>query len=78
MADHRRDDPRAGMDTMWAVASTVPGGAVVMGGAGYLADRFFGTGGVLTAIGFLIGTGLGLYIIYLRYGKEQGGDGNGA
>lgn len=51
------------------------GGIVTIGVLGYLADRVLGTDKVLTGIGFVIGGALGIYIVYVRYGRgDSGGD----
>lgn len=42
-----------------------------MGGLGYLVDALFGTERVFTGIGFVLGAALGVYAVYLRYGKES-------
>jgi F0F1-type ATP synthase assembly protein I len=50
------------------------GGLITLGGLGYLIDRLVGTQTIFTGIGFVLGGGAGVYIIYLRYGR---GDGDG-
>jgi F0F1-type ATP synthase assembly protein I len=63
------------MGTGWTIASTLLGGILVWGGIGYLVDRLVGTESVFTVIGFLLGAIGGIYVVYLRYGKEgRGGD----
>jgi len=57
----------------WAVVSTLIGGIVVWGGLGYLADRLFGiTPRILTAVGIVLGAAGAIYLVYLRFGKEEG------
>ena len=42
---------------------------LVMGALGYLVDALFGTEQVFTGIGFVLGAALGVYAVYLRYGR---------
>jgi F0F1-type ATP synthase assembly protein I len=44
---------------------------VVWGAVGLLVDRLAGTGKVFTAIGMIVGAAAGIYLVYLRYGKEH-------
>jgi ATP synthase protein I len=53
----------------WAITSTLVGGIVTVGGLGYLLDRVLGTGTALTAIGIVLGAAIGIYIVYLRWGR---------
>jgi F0F1-type ATP synthase assembly protein I len=57
------------MGVGWAIVSTLVAGMLVLGGLGFLLDRLVGTDAVLTAIGLVLGAGLGIYIVYLRYGR---------
>jgi F0F1-type ATP synthase assembly protein I len=50
----------------WTVLSYLISGPLVYGGIGWLADRWLGTG-VFVAIGIVVGMGLSLYIIVMRY-----------
>ena len=75
MTDPSRQDPGwEGVGIGWAVISTLVAGFVTCGGLGYLADRLFKTGKVLTSIGFVIGAAAGVYLVYLRYGRGDGGE----
>ena len=47
------------------------------GAIGYGIDWLAGTSRVFTAIGFMLGGAGGIYLVYLRYGREGGG-GDGA
>ena len=70
MAGSGRDGAWAGMGTGWAITATMIGGIAVWGSLGYLADRLLGiTPRILTALGMVLGAGLGTYLVYLRYGK---------
>ena len=46
-------------------------GIATIGALGYLIDRLLGIGHVFLPIGFIVGGGLGTYIIWLRYGKGE-------
>jgi ATP synthase protein I len=60
------------MGVGWAITGTLISGMLAWGAVGYLADRFAGTGHVLTGIGIVVGAAGGIYLVYLRYGKEDG------
>lgn len=66
-----RDDGWGGMGTGFTIASTILGGMLVWGGAGFLIDRLLWSSRVLTGLGFVLGAAGGGYIVYLRYGKER-------
>jgi ATP synthase protein I len=71
----QRKDAWAGMGTGWAITTTMIGGIAAWGGLGYLADRLLGTEHVLAAVGMVLGAGGATYLIWLRYGREEGGGG---
>lgn len=71
----RGDDAWSGMGIGWAITSTLIAGMVVMGGLGYLADLVAGTDAVFLSIGTVVGGGLGIYLVYLRYGKGDRDEG---
>jgi ATP synthase protein I len=68
----QRNDAWSGMGTGWAITSTMIGGMVGIGGIGYLVDRLLGTDDVFLAIGLVLGAGLAVYAIWLRYGRGEG------
>jgi ATP synthase protein I len=72
MSGPRSNGAWSGMGAGWAIISTLAAGMLVIGGIGYVLDRVLDTGAVLTGIGIVIGGALGVYIVYLRYGR--GGD----
>jgi F0F1-type ATP synthase assembly protein I len=49
------------------------GGILVWGGLGLLVDRLLGTARVFMAIGMVLGAGGAVYLVYLRYGRGEGG-----
>ena len=61
----------SGMGTGWSITSTMIGGIATIGALGFLIDRLLGIGHVFLPIGFIVGGGLGTYIIWLRYGREE-------
>ncbi|HYZ14179.1 MAG TPA: AtpZ/AtpI family protein [Actinomycetota bacterium] len=69
MARPQRSDAWSGMGVGWAITSTLIAGMLVMGALGYLVDALFGTEHVFTGIGFVLGAALGVYAVYLRYGR---------
>ncbi len=54
-----------------AISGTLLAGVAVYGAIGYLIDRLAGTPKVFTAIGMIVGAALGIYLVYLRYGREH-------
>ena len=69
MSGLRKSEAWSGMGIGWAITSTLVGGIGTVGGLGYLLDRIFDTGSGFTALGIVLGAGVGTYIVYLRYGK---------
>lgn len=52
----------------WDIVAYLLSGMLLWGGAGWLLDRWLGVE-VFLPVGLLIGTGLALFIVYLRYGR---------
>ena len=69
--DDRVDSAMGGRsaDTATGVTSYLLAGPLGFGAAGYGLDRWWGTS-FLVAIGVLVGMGLALYVIWLRYGTS--------
>jgi ATP synthase protein I len=68
-------DPKdmwGGMSTGVTISATLLSALIVWGGIGWLIDYLAGTGKVFTAIGMIVGAVAGVYLIYLKYGKEDG------
>lgn len=74
MTGPERDKSWAGLGTGWAITSTILAGILTWGGLGYVVDRLAGTSRIFTAIGFVLGAAGGIYLVYLRYGKERRAD----
>ena len=68
---HGALQPR-GQDVAWSALGSLLAGPIVWGGVGYLLDRVLGTGRVLTAIGVVVGSMAAFYIVYVRFGREDG------
>lgn len=71
------NDAWGGMSTGWTISAYLLSGILVWGGVGWLIDHLVGTPKVFTAIGMVLGAGLGVYLVYIRYGRgESGGHGS--
>jgi F0F1-type ATP synthase assembly protein I len=70
----RRDDAWSGIGTGWAIVSTLIAGMLALGFVGWLIDRVTGVEDVFLAIGIVVGAACGIYIVYLRYGREDLGE----
>lgn len=77
MAGPERQGSWAGLATGWAITSIILAGMLTWGGLGYVVDRLAGTSRIFTAIGMVLGAAGGIYLVYLRYGREERG-GKGA
>jgi F0F1-type ATP synthase assembly protein I len=64
------DNLWAGMSTGIQITAYLLSGLFAYGGIGYLIDRLAGTGKAFTAIGMVVGAVFGIYLIYVRYGKD--------
>jgi F0F1-type ATP synthase assembly protein I len=64
-----------GNSTAWAVIGTLAAGIAVWGGLGYLADWLLGLRWLFLPVGIVLGAAGGIYIVYLRFGKEDRGQG---
>jgi len=61
------------MGTGWAITSTMIAGMLTLGMLGWLVDWLAGTGPVFASIGIIGGAIAGIYLVYLRYGRSDGG-----
>jgi F0F1-type ATP synthase assembly protein I len=50
----------------WTLAMELLTATFFWGGVGWLLDGWLGTGPVLMALGFVLGNGLGIYLIWVR------------
>lgn len=72
-----RDEPMhpslqpSGEAVAWSALGSLLAGPIVWGGVGFLLDRHFGTGRLLTAIGVVVGSLAAFYIVYLRFGRDD-------
>jgi F0F1-type ATP synthase assembly protein I len=67
----QRGDPWSGVGTAWAILGTLAGGIIAWGGVGYLLDRLIGFRWLFLPIGMVVGVAGGIYLVYVRYGKED-------
>jgi ATP synthase protein I len=67
----RSDDPfkRRGEADAWNAFSLVLSGMVVWGGIGWLLSVWLGSR-ALIGLGLMVGTGAGLVLVWLRYGRS--------
>ena len=56
----------------WSALGSLLAGPVVYGGLGLIVDRIFGTGRLFLALGAVAGALLGFWIVYVRFGREDG------
>lgn len=72
MIERPGDEPRQGESTVWSMISTLVAGPAVWGAVGYGVDRLLGpTGSVFTALGVVVGFVTSIYIVYVRYGRDD-------
>ena len=72
-APPQRHDGWSGVGVGWTISATLLAGILVWGGIGYLLDRWIGTRPVFFLIGIIGGAAAANYIVYLRYGRGDGG-----
>ena len=60
-----------GIGIGWAIIGTLIAGIGFWGGAGYLVDRWLGFRWLFLPIGMVLGMGAGVYLVYIRYGRED-------
>lgn len=53
------------------ITSLLLSGMLLYGGLGWLVDRWVGTDGVFLPIGIVLGLVLALYLVYVRFGRDQ-------
>jgi F0F1-type ATP synthase assembly protein I len=72
MAGERdRQDAWEGYGKAWSMIGTLLAGLAVWGGIGFLVDRLTGFHGLFLAIGLVVGAVGGVYLVVVRYGREQ-------
>jgi len=64
----KREQARSESDA-WNITGYLLGGPIAWGGIGWLLDRWLGTE-VFLPVGLVMGLGLGLYIVWVRYGRS--------
>jgi ATP synthase protein I len=66
-------NPWSGMGTGWAITAMLIAGITAWGAIGWLADWLLGIRWLFLPIGVVLGAGGAIYLIYLRYGREDRG-----
>lgn len=65
-------DAWKGVGQAWALTGTLFAGILVWGGVGYLVDRWVGYRWLFLPVGMVIGVATGIYLVYVRYGRDDG------
>lgn len=65
-------NPWGDVGIAWAVTGTLIAGIGVWGGVGYLLDRLLGLRWLFLPIGMVVGVAGGIYLVYVRYGRQNG------
>jgi ATP synthase protein I len=60
-----------GAGAAWSVMGTLLSGILAWGGLGYLIDRLVGFHWLFLPIGMVVGVGTAIYLVYLRYGRDD-------
>jgi ATP synthase protein I len=63
------------MGVGYSIVATLLGGMLAWGAVGYVIDRLFGTEHIFTGVGFILGGAGGIYLVYLKYGRGDSGEG---
>jgi len=61
---------RAVADDAWSTFSLMLSGLLVWGGIGWCIDRLLGFDALFLPVGFLVGMGAALYVVFARYGRS--------
>ena len=64
-------DAWEGYGKAWSIIGTLLAGLAVWGGIGFLVDRLTGLHGVFLAIGLVVRAIGGVYLVVVRYGKQE-------
>lgn len=65
------ESPWTGFGEAWAVTSTLIAGMAAWAGIGYLFDLWLGFRWLFLPIGMVVGMGGGIYLVYIRHGRED-------
>jgi F0F1-type ATP synthase assembly protein I len=67
-----RNDGWSGVSAGWTVTSEMIAALLMWGGIGYVIDRLiWGEPRVFTPVGMMLGAALGIYLVWLRFGKQR-------
>ena len=61
------------MGAGWGISATMLAGVLFWGGVGFFVDRWVGSRPVFFVLGMIGGAAGATYIVYLRYGRGDGG-----
>lgn len=64
-------DAWQGFGTAWTIIAELLAAIGVWGLIGWGIDRLVGTEKVFLAIGLVVGAGAGIYLVYLKHGRED-------
>ena len=64
----RRRDEWSAADIGWTALGYLISGMAFWGFVGWLIDHWLGTRGIALGIGFVVGAGLGIYLVMRRFG----------
>ena len=76
-AQRPADDQPSGADVGWGITGTLLSGIIVWGGAGLALDRWLGTR-FLVLVGVLLGLGVAIYLVVVKYAPPVPPAGKGA
>lgn len=65
------ENPWSGVGDAWAITSTLIAGPVAWGGIGFLLDRWLDFRWLFLPIGMVVGMSAGIYLVYIRYGRDD-------
>jgi F0F1-type ATP synthase assembly protein I len=71
MEGRDRREAWRGADQAWDVIGLLFAGIIVCGGLGWLLDRLFDFTDVFLPIGMVLGGGISIWLVYLKYGKPD-------
>jgi len=71
MQGRDRGEAWRGASQAWDVIGLLLSGIIVVGGLGWLLDRFFHFTDVFLPMGMVLGIGISIWLVYLKHGKPD-------
>jgi F0F1-type ATP synthase assembly protein I len=71
MRGRDRGEAWRGADQAWDVIGLLLAGILVCGGLGWLLDHWLGLPDVFLPIGMVLGVGISIWLVYVKYGKPD-------